>query len=272
MAFSSSYLPTQTLFSVLFLVFTMFFLLQAREGNAQLLDTNYYSFDTNYYSFDVNNFSQTADNFTLRGNAQILPNGILVLTSPTCPNKNASQVLYSTAIPIWNKNTGETANFVSTFSFVLKDNESYNARYGEPIFFLVGENCQQEDPTCSYIGINVSSRNWLNIVPSTRRNGSLIKVVIRYSSRKRLTVTTTDIHKFIEFHQVVNLKDVLPEMVKIGISTAQMEGRQTHDIHIHSWSFYSNFISTTSMARGINIDIASYALLFFIYFMHEWLL
>jgi len=84
----------------------MFFLLQAREGNAQYLDTNYYD-----YSFDVKNFSQAADNFTLQGNAQILPNGLLELTSPTYPNNNVSQVLYSTAIPIWNKNTGDTANF-----------------------------------------------------------------------------------------------------------------------------------------------------------------
>ncbi|RHN60605.1 putative concanavalin A-like lectin/glucanase domain-containing protein [Medicago truncatula] len=92
MAFSSSYLPTQTLFSVLFLVFSMFIFLQSREGNAQW-------FDTNYYSFDVKNFSQAADNFTLQGNAQILPNGILELTSPKY-HKNVSKVLYSPAIPI----------------------------------------------------------------------------------------------------------------------------------------------------------------------------
>jgi len=243
----------------------MFIFLQSREGNAQWFDS--------YYSFDVKNFSQATHNFTFQGNAQILPNGILELTSPTYPNKNVSQVLYSTAIPIWDKYTGDTVNFVSIFSFVLKDNENYNARPGELVFFLVGENFQQDDPTNSHIVVDLYSRNWLKIVPSTRKSGLLIKVVIRYvSSSKTLTVKTTDIHHFTEFHRVINLKDVLPEMVKIGISTAQMEGRQTHDIHIHSWSFNSHFISTTSMARGINIDIASYALLFFIYFMHEWLL
>jgi len=77
---------------------------------------------------------------------------------------------------------------------------------------------------------------------------------------------TTVTHDFNEFYRVINLKDVLPETVKIGISTAQMEGRQTHDIHIHSWSFDSHFISTTSMARSINIDIASYALFIFYLF------
>ncbi|RHN60604.1 putative concanavalin A-like lectin/glucanase domain-containing protein [Medicago truncatula] len=264
MVFSSSYLPTQTLFYVLFLVFSMFIFLQSREGNAEWFDSN--------YSFDVKNFSEaTTDNFTLQGDAQILPNGILELIGPTYPN--VSQVLYSTSILIWDEYTGDTNSFVSVFSFVLKYNEYYNVWPGELVFFLVGENFEQDDLKYSHIGVDVYSRNRLKIVPSTRRSESLIEVVIRYdSSSKTLTVMTSDTHEFTEFHRVINLKDALPGMVKVGLSTGQMEGRETHDIHIHSWSFHSHFISSASMARGINVDTASYALLFFIYFMHDWLL
>ncbi|KEH29928.1 putative concanavalin A-like lectin/glucanase domain-containing protein [Medicago truncatula] len=261
MAFSSSYLPTQTLFSVLFLVFTMFFLLQATEGNSQLLDTN-------YYSFDVKNFSQATDNFTLYGSAQILPDGLLSLTNSANPNTDVGWVLYSTPIPIWNKNTGNIANFNTTFSFVVMDKEKYIDRPGKLVFFLVGENFQQEDPTYSHTGIDVNSRNWLKIVPLTRNSGSLISVGIRYeSSTKTLTVLEDEFLSFRKFSGVVNLKHVLPNTVKVGIATAK------HEIYIDSWSFHSHFTtSTTSMARCINIDIASYALLFFIYIMHEWLL
>jgi len=260
MAFSSSYLPTQTLFSVLFLVFTMlFFLLQARKGNAQLFNKSYF--------FDVTNFSQATDNFTLHGNAQILPNGILSLNSAN-PNRDVSWVLYSTPIPIRNINTGNIANFNTTFSYVLMDKEKDNDPPDKLVFFLVGEKFQQEDPTYSRTGIDVNSRNWLKIVPFTWGSGILNSVRIQYeSSTKSLTVAESAMFGNLKFGEVVNLKHVLPNTVKVGIATAK------HDIRIHSWCFHSHFTSSTSStARGINIDIASYALLFFIYIMHELLL
>jgi hypothetical protein len=223
-------------------------------------------FNTGYF-FDVRNFSQAADNCTLHGSARISPNGILSLNSAN-PNRDASRVLYSTPIPIWNKTTGNIANFNTTFSYVVMDKEKYNDPPDKLVFFLVGENFQQENPTYSHTGIDVNSRNWLKIVPFTWSSGSLISVRIQYeSSTKTLTVLEDDMFHFHKFGEVVNLKHVLPKTVKVGIATTK------HDIHIYSWSFHSYFTSSTSsMARCINIDIASYALLFFIYIMHEWLL
>ncbi|CAJ2654562.1 unnamed protein product [Trifolium pratense] len=280
MAFSPSYLPTQTLFSVVFVIFTTFILLLASEGKAQHTD----------YLFDINNFTKLdPTKFTLQGSARILRDGVLSLTDEP---KKVGRILYSDPIQIWNKYTGAVANFETTISFVIKNDTGADFPADGLIFFLAPkkqvENIGNKtyiggllgivdlhtalnqfvgvefdnfvndwDHNYSHVGIDVNSLTSLATKPWTTNNGSLHEVRIVYDAATRTLSATSidDRNEFFFVDQVINLKDVLPDTITIGISAAIDEGRQLH--HIHSWRFHSRFESTPNINN--NNHLVSYA-------------
>jgi hypothetical protein len=78
-------------------------------------------------------------------------------------------------------------------------------------------------------------------------SGSFVDVNISYDS---LTKTLDVVVKypdgsFSTIAQVIDLKQVLPPTVRIGFSAASTnEARQLH--HLYSWSFHSNFDTTSA--------------------------
>lgn len=95
------------------------------------------------------------------------------------------------------------------------------------------------DPNLARVGIDVNSLISLKTEKWNRVSGSLVKVTITYESlTKTLSVSWSNgnIGPMIStVSQVVDLKAVLPEVVRVGLSATTTEKRETHDIH--SWSF-----------------------------------
>lgn len=263
MAVPCSNLPTQKpLFSVFLLIFTTFFLLLTRNANS-----------ANPISFNFTKFSTLGQsNITLQGKAKILANGVLALTSHEQPGWNTGRALYTTPVRIWDSTTGIIASFVTSFSFIVEDFKGNGPADGI-VFFLApqdnnieipsnsaggnlgvvdGKNAfnrfvgvefdsyaNEWDPNSAHVGIDVNSLISLKTEKWNRVSGSLVKVTITYESlTKTLSVSWSNgnIGPMIStVSQVVDLKAVLPEVVRVGLSATTTEKRETHDIH--SWSF-----------------------------------
>jgi hypothetical protein len=98
------------------------------------------------------------------------------------------------------------------------------------------------DPNYAHIGIDVNTVISSRTTPWNRVSGSLVKVSITYDSPSNtLSVVATNSNGQIStLADVVDLKAVLPENVRVGFSgTVTNVGRQLQ--HIHSWSFTSTF-------------------------------
>lgn len=220
-------------------------------------------------SFDFQKFTSGQSDLIMQGSTDIYPNGIMALTNPT--NPNSGRVLYSNSVPIWDSTTGNVASFIASFSFVIEDYGGYVPADGI-IFFLapqdtvippnsIGANLgvvdgqyafnrfvgvefdnfpNVYDPKYPHIGIDVNSLISRRTTPWNKVSGSLVKVSIIYDSlSKTLMVAATNNNGQIStIAHAVDLKAVLPENVKVGLSASStFAGRQSQ--HIHSWSFTS---------------------------------
>ncbi|XP_013459895.3 putative bark agglutinin LECRPA3 [Medicago truncatula] len=220
-------------------------------------------------SFDFQNFTSGQSDLIMQGSTAILPNGVMALTNPT--NPNTGRVLYSNSVPIWDRTTGHVASFIASFSFVVEDYQGYMPADGI-IFFLAshdtvippnsggkylgvvdGQNAfnqfvgvefdsyaNQYDPKYPHIGIDVNSLISRRTTTWNKVSGSLVKVNIIYDplSKQLMVASTNNNGPISTIAHAVDLKAVLPENVKVGLSASiTSNGRQTQ--HIHSWSFTS---------------------------------
>ena len=220
-------------------------------------------------SFDFQKFTSGQSDLIMQGSTEIFSNGIMALTDPSTPS--IGRVLYSNPVPIWDSTTGLVASFVASFSFTVEDFRGYNPADGI-IFFLApqdtgippnsfganlgvidGKNAfnqfvgvefdnyvNEYDPKYAHIGIDVNSVISARTTPWNRVSGSLVKVSIIYDSLSNtLSVAATNNNGQIStVAHVVDLKAVLPQNVRVGLSaTVTSGGRQLQ--HIQSWSFTS---------------------------------
>ncbi|XP_004514830.1 putative bark agglutinin LECRPA3 [Cicer arietinum] len=240
-------------------VSVIFFVLAIAEVNSQKT-----------VSFDFPKFTSDQSGITIQGNAEIFPNGILALTNPADPKWTTGRVLYATPVPIWDSTSGHVASFVASFSFSVEDFRGYKPADGI-IFFLAPSDTvipsnsaggqlgvvdannafnrfvgvefdnfvNQWDPNYAHIGIDVNSLISTKTTTWNRVSGSLVKVNIIYDSLSNTlsVAATNDNGQISTIAQVVDLKAMLPENVKVGISATTADGRQMQ--HIHSWSFTS---------------------------------
>nr|AAA80183.1 lectin [Robinia pseudoacacia] len=239
-------------------------------------------------SFNFTNFTRGDQGVTLLGQANIMANGILALTNHTNPTWNTGRALYSKPVPIWDSATGNVASFVTSFSFVVQEIKGAIPADGI-VFFLAPEaripdnsaggqlgivNANKAynpfvgvefdtysnnwDPKSAHIGIDASSLISLRTVKWNKVSGSLVKVSIIYDSlSKTLSVVVTHENGQIStIAQVVDLKAVLGEKVRVGFTAATTTGRELYDIH--AWSFTSTLVTATS-STSKNMNIASYA-------------
>ncbi|RYQ92433.1 hypothetical protein Ahy_B09g098662 [Arachis hypogaea] len=207
-------------------------------------------------SFNFTKFSKNSPRITLQGNSKILGDGVLALTSSENPVSNTGRVLYATPVTIWEKAIGNNASFVTSFSFVVEDAEGDYNPADEIIFFVRKEfdtYTNEWDPDSAHVGIDdVNSLISLKTVKWNRVSGSLVRVSIIYDSLfKTLSIFVTNKNgRITTVSQVVDLKAVLPEKVRVGLSaTTTGGGVEAHDIYL--WSFTSNLETTTSSTMNI---------------------
>jgi len=224
-------------------------------------------------SFDFQNFTSGQSDLIMQGSTKIFPNGVMALTNPF--KQNTGRVLYSNPVTIWDSTTGHVASFVTSFTFMVEDYRGYKQADGL-VFFLApldtvippnsvgsklgvvdGKNAFNQfvgvefdshaneivfDPNYAHIGIDVNSVISSRTTPWNRVSGSLVKVSIFYDppSNTLSVVATNSNGQISTLADVVDLKAVLPENVRVGLSgTVSAVGRQLQ--HIHSWSFTSTF-------------------------------
>ncbi|XP_058763818.1 non-seed lectin-like [Vicia villosa] len=271
MAFYRTNLPTQELF---FLVLVVFVLLATNINSVQAL------------SFSFTKFSPRNPAITLQGDAQILSNGVLALTNstplpPSITLPTTGRTLYTTPLTLWDNVTGNVASFVTSFSFAIANAEGRSPTDGL-VFFIAPKDTvipdnsdslyfgvvdsktsvnqfvgvefdlysNSFDPYNRHIGIDINSLISTKTVKWNWVSGSLTKVTIIYDSPSNaLTVVVTYANgKISTISQAVDLKAVLPNIVRIGFSATSINGA-AHNIH--SWSFRSNLEKTTSSVSDI---------------------
>jgi hypothetical protein len=217
----------------------------------------------NSVSFDITDFYTRSSSIILTGSARISRNGNLELSDPNDPTLLVGHGSYKTLVPIWNRTTGIVASFTTKFSFVLEDIDPSIPAGGGLFFFIDRPNAndtaairyvavkfKEHDP--GFVGIDVNTGISLKTSKWKRVSQTLVDVIIGYDSvSKILTVAVTDSDgQFLTVSQVVDLKEVLPEIVRVGFSSSSSEPvNQLHSIQ--SWSFTSNlktniFSTTTS--------------------------
>jgi hypothetical protein len=215
----------------------------------------------NSVSFSITDFYTRKPSIILQGSARVSKNGDLELTDPNEPNLLVGRGLHKTTVPLWNSTTGNVASFMTKFSFVLEDFEPSIPAGGEFFFFIAPPNSKildsssggnsmddtryvavkfkEQDP--NFVGIDVNTFISLKTSKWKRVNKALVDVTIAYDSvSKILTVAVTDSDdQFLTVSEVVDFKEVLPEIVRFGFSAhTSAQANQLHSIH--SWSFTSN--------------------------------
>ncbi|CAI8603984.1 unnamed protein product [Vicia faba] len=267
MAFYRTNFPTQELFS---LVSVIFVLLGTNTNSVQAL------------SFNFTKLTPGDSSITLQGDAQILSNGVLALTNstplpPGITFPTTGRALYTTPVPLWDSVTGLAASFVTSFSFVITRPEGRAPTDGLVFFIaptdtVIPNNSNSQflgvvdsrisinrfvgvefdlyansfDPNMRHIGIDINSLISTKTVRLrwSRLNGSLTKVTIIYDSPSNTltAVVTYENGQIITISQEVDLKTVLPNTVRIGLSATSITALA---FDIHSWSFTSNLEATT---------------------------
>ncbi|RHN81329.1 putative concanavalin A-like lectin/glucanase domain-containing protein [Medicago truncatula] len=208
-----------------------------------------------------------------------LHSGILLISNPAYDKYGSGRALYSTPVPIWDKTTGNVASFVTSFTFQVSNFKNFYPGSGF-IFFLTptdkanipptsyGANLGVVDDNNAYnqfykhIGINVGSLISLRTVKWNRVSGALVDVNISYDSLSKTlnVIVSYPDGTFSTIAQVIDLKAVLPDTVRIGFSgTSSSVGTNLTQVrqlqYIHSWSFKSNLATTKTT---ISDNIASF--------------
>jgi hypothetical protein len=239
-------------------------------------------------SFSISDFKTNTSTLILQGTAHTLPSGALELTDPNSPAlSQIGRALYTTPIPIWDSATGNVASFITTFTFII-ENVGTDVLSSGFVFFLappdtkIPENsgglmlgvvdAKQAinqfvgvefdtyfagdvwDPNYTHVGIDVNTVFSLKHTKWDRVSQALVEVTIIYDSQlQTLSVILKDsTGQFLTVAQVVDLRYVLPETVRIGFSNTLT--RVIQRLTIHSWSFRSTLKTTISNTNSENVS------------------
>jgi len=271
----------QKLFSFVLVIFTTSFLLLATE----------FVTSDETVSFNLADYISGEKNLTLQGNAIIHDTHLELTGNDIDPYTIVGRALYPTPIRIWDSATGNVASFVTSFSFFFIEYDSHPRADGL-IFFLappnsvipnpsnthggdlgvVDENTAFNrfvgvefddyvngwDPKYPHIGIDVNSLISTKTAPWNPANGVLVTVNIIYDSHsKTLSVALTDTNGQVStIAQVVDLKDVLPETVNVGLSASTSQICRQINV-IETWTFTSILKTTISSSNSENTNHTS---------------
>lgn len=278
---ATSNFKTQNSFPLVLFLSLTFFLLLLTKANSS----------TESVSFSITKFSPDQKNLILQGDATIRSKGTLELTkveTNTPISNSLGRALYAAPIRIYDNTTNTLASFTTSFTFLIKAPNRPKAAEGLA-FFLAPVDTQPQkpggflglfkdkstdksnqiiavefdtffneewDPQGIHIGIDVNSIESVKTTRFALANGNVANVVISYEApTKTLTVALTNPSRETSYilSSAVDLKDVLPQYVRVGFSatTGTTEGFvESHDIL--SWSFESKLPVVRSEALKNN--------------------
>ncbi|TKY53507.1 Lectin-related protein [Spatholobus suberectus] len=266
---ASNFQTHNPLFSVLPLSLTFFFLLLT---NANSLET---------LSFSLTKFNPDQPNLILQGDALVTSKGKLQLTDvdehDTPASDSLGRALYAAPVHIWDSRTGNVASFTTSFSFVIDAPNRTQSAEGLA-FFLAPTNSQPQkpggllglfssqsfskssqvvavefdtffneewDPQNRHVGIDVNSIRSIKTTSWTLANGQVLRALITYDASTKLLVAsliTPSRKTSYIVADVVDLKNVLPEYVRVGFSATTGSGGFTERHDVLNWSFESSLM------------------------------
>nr|CAF18559.1 lectin precursor [Lathyrus sativus] len=238
-------------------------------------------------SFLITKFGPDQQNLIFQGDGYTTKEK---LTLTKAVKNTVGRALYSSPIHIWDSTTGNVANFVTSFTFVINAPNSYNVAGGFTFFiapvdtkpqtgggYLGVFNSKDYDKTSQtvavefdtfynaawdpsnrdrHIGNDVNSIKSINTVSWKLQNGVEANVVIAFNAATNvLTVSLTYPNSLEEenvtsytLNEVVPLKDVVPEWVRIGFSATTGAEFAAHEVL--SWSFHSELGGTSGSKQA----------------------
>nr|5KXB_A Chain A, Wisteria floribunda agglutinin [Wisteria floribunda]5KXB_B Chain B, Wisteria floribunda agglutinin [Wisteria floribunda]5KXB_C Chain C, Wisteria floribunda agglutinin [Wisteria floribunda]5KXB_D Chain D, Wisteria floribunda agglutinin [Wisteria floribunda]5KXC_A Chain A, Wisteria floribunda agglutinin [Wisteria floribunda]5KXC_B Chain B, Wisteria floribunda agglutinin [Wisteria floribunda]5KXC_C Chain C, Wisteria floribunda agglutinin [Wisteria floribunda]5KXC_D Chain D, Wisteria len=235
-------------------------------------------------SFVFTRFSPDPQNLLLQGDTVVTSSGHLQLTQVKDGEpvySSLGRALYYAPIHIWDSNTDTVANFVTSFSFVIDAPNKAKAADGLAFFLAPVDTEPQKpggllglfhddrhnksnhivavefdtfknswDPEGTHIGINVNSIVSRKTISWDLENDEVANVVISYqASTKTLTASLVYPSSSTSYilNDVVDLKQILPEYVRVGFTAASGLSKdhvETHDVL--AWTFDSDLPDPSS--------------------------
>ncbi|CAK8575074.1 unnamed protein product [Lathyrus sativus] len=226
-------------------------------------------------SFSFSKFVEDQPNLIFQGSAYTFHDKVTLIYTE---RRAVGRVLYSAPIHIWDNKTGNVADFTTSFTFVIRPIGGAPAVAEGLAFFIAPMDTKPGgnggflgvfnsqgydqtiqtvavefdtyrnawDPVNRHIGIDVNSIISKSTAPWNLQYGTKANVVISFkAATNALTVTLTypNLRSFIH-SDVVNLKNVVPEWVRVGFSASTGAEYSVHEVH--SWSFRSVLGGTSS--------------------------
>nr|1FYU_A Chain A, LECTIN [Erythrina corallodendron]1FYU_B Chain B, LECTIN [Erythrina corallodendron] len=236
-------------------------------------------------SFSFSEFEPGNDNLTLQGAALITQSGVLQLTKINQNGMPAwdstGRTLYAKPVHIWDMTTGTVASFETRFSFSIEQPYTRPLPADGLVFFMgptkskpaqgygylgIFNNSKQDNsyqtlgvefdtfsnpwdpPQVPHIGIDVNSIRSIKTQPFQLDNGQVANVVIKYDASSKIlhaVLVYPSSGAIYTIAEIVDVKQVLPEWVDVGLSGAtgaQRDAAETHDVY--SWSFQASLPET----------------------------
>jgi len=241
-------------------------------------------------SFSITKFVPGQKNLIFQGAAETTT-GKLELTKAV--QNSIGRALYSAPIHIWDSNTGNVANFQTSFTFSINAPNSYNVADGLAFFIAPIDTLPQlpggylgvfnsktysassqtiaveidtfynsawdPSPTSTgitprHIGINVNSVESISTVPWTLENNKKANVVIGYNGATN--VLSVDVDYPLIQHYAFNKVVPLKDVVPewVRIGFSAATGAEYAAHNIFSWSFESKL---TLGFNNINANVSS---------------
>ncbi|KAE9588988.1 putative concanavalin A-like lectin/glucanase domain, legume lectin [Lupinus albus] len=233
-------------------------------------------------SFTFIDFDQNEEDLIFQGDAHVTSNRVLQLTKTNsdgvAQQNSTGRVLYQDKIQLWENSTDRLSTFETIITFNLTSPTPNDPADGFTFFIAPPETTIPHgseggllglfdldpsknqvvaveldtfyrnpwDPTYDHIGIDVNTVNSSATVKWDRKEGEIGTVCINYNAgTKNLSVVSSyPGSQTYSVSYVVDLRTVLPEWVRVGLSAST--GLQTQSHIIKSWFFYSTLDYVTA--------------------------
>ncbi|KAL8530778.1 hypothetical protein ACS0TY_007716 [Phlomoides rotata] len=232
--------------------------------------------DTTSFTYDT--FSPTSENLEYQGDAFVPPSSSFVRMTKVNASgiplpRSVGRVVYSPPVKFWDTNKESTFETTIKFSINKVDSEpgdgftffiipvdspipnpSTGGSFGlfdlktglAPSVFAVefdiyytGDNTW--DPRYPHIGIDINSRDSVNVSRYEDSLGEAVTARINYEENTRtISVIARYGSKNATLSYVYDLKKILPKLVQVGISAATGGSVALHDLH--TWYFTSTLV------------------------------
>nr|P16349.1 RecName: Full=Lectin [Lathyrus sphaericus]prf//1307177A lectin [Lathyrus sphaericus] len=216
-------------------------------------------------------------NLIFQGNAYST-DGKLILTE--AKQNTVGRALYSAPIHIWDRKTGKVADFTASFTFYIRPNSDSQVVADGFTFFIAPVDTQPRgdggllgvfnreeydptihtvavefdtfhnqpwDPDYIHIGVDINSIKSRITRPWNPHYDTYSIAYIAYKAATNeldVTVTYPNSRDYATLREVVDLKQIVPEWVRVGLSASTATYYSAHEVY--SWSFHSELGGTSS--------------------------